>query len=97
MYNQSLSFYLLLFAILVHGGGGGGGTILYKPYKYVPPKRPVRFLGLFGMTTGILFAHFGLVGYSFRRSYGRVSTYLPFQFQIRNKNEILKYTNSQCI
>ena len=89
MYNQSLSFYLLLFAILVPGGGGGGGTLLYKPYRSVPPKRPVGCLGLSGLTTGKLFAHFGLAGYAFRRSYGRVSTYLPFQFQIRNKNEIL--------
>ena len=55
-YNQSLSFSLLLFAILVpgerRGGGGGGGTLLYKTYKYVQPKGPVGFLGLSGVTTG---------------------------------------------
>ena len=35
------------------------GTILYKLYWYVPPQR-VWFLGLFGLKTGIHFAHFGL-------------------------------------
>ena len=40
-------------------GGGGGGTPLCKPYRYVPPQR-VWFLGLFGLKTGIDFAHFGL-------------------------------------
>ena len=39
--------------------GGGGGTSLYKPYRYVPPHR-VGFWGLFGLKTGIHFAHFGL-------------------------------------
>ena len=37
----------------------GGGTPLYKPYRYVPPQR-VWFLVLFGLKTGIHFAHFGL-------------------------------------
>ena len=37
---------------------GGGGTSLYKPYRY-PPQR-VWFWGLFGLKTGIHFAHFGL-------------------------------------
>ena len=41
------------------GGGGRGGTPLYKPYRYVPSQR-VGFLGLFGLKTGIHFAHFGL-------------------------------------
>ena len=40
-------------------GGGGGGTPLYKPCRYVPPQR-VGFLRLFGLRTGIDFAHFGL-------------------------------------
>ena len=35
------------------------GTSLYKPCKYVPPQR-VWSLGLFGLKTGIHFAHFGL-------------------------------------
>ena len=38
---------------------GGGGTPLYKPYRNVPPQR-VRFLGLFGLKTGIDFVHFGV-------------------------------------
>ena len=33
-------------------------TSLYKSYRYVPPQR-VWFLGLFGLKTGIHFAHFG--------------------------------------
>ena len=40
------------------GGGGGVDTPLYKPHRYVPPH-PVGFLGLFGLKTGIHFAHFG--------------------------------------
>ena len=36
-----------------------GGTPLYKPYSYVPTPS-VGFLGLFGLKTGIGFAHFGL-------------------------------------
>ena len=38
---------------------GVGGTPLYKPYRNVPSQR-VWFLGLFGLKTGIDFAHFGL-------------------------------------
>ena len=37
----------------------GGVTPLNKPYRYVLPQR-VWFLGLFGLKTGIHFAHFGL-------------------------------------
>ena len=36
-----------------------GGTPSYKPYRYVPPQR-VWFSVLFGLKTGIHFAHFGL-------------------------------------
>ena len=43
----------------VPSGRGGGGTPLYKPCRYVPPQR-VGFLHLFGLKTGIDFAHFGL-------------------------------------
>ena len=32
------------------------GTPIYKPYRYVPPQR-VGFLCLFGLKTGIDFAH----------------------------------------
>ena len=39
--------------------GGGGATLLYNPYRYVPPQR-VGYLGRFGLKTGIRFAHFGL-------------------------------------
>ena len=50
--------------------GGGGGTPLYKPYRYVPTQR-VRFLVLFGLKTGIHFAHFGLEsGMVFERTTG---------------------------
>ena len=37
----------------------GGGTLLYKPYRYVPPHR-VGFLPRFGVKTDIHFGHFGL-------------------------------------
>ena len=37
----------------------GGTTLLYKPYRYVPPQW-VGFLRRFGLKTGIRFAHFGL-------------------------------------
>ena len=37
----------------------GRATLLYKPYRYVPPQR-VGFLRRFGLKTGINFAHFGL-------------------------------------
>ena len=39
--------------------GRGEGTLLYKPYRYVPPHR-VGFLHRFGLKTGTHFAHFGL-------------------------------------
>ena len=39
--------------------GGGGATLLYKPYRYVPPHR-VGFLRRLGLKTGIHFAQFGL-------------------------------------
>ena len=35
---------------------GGRGTVLYKPYRYVPPPSG----RVFGLKTGIHFAHFGL-------------------------------------
>ena len=35
------------------------GTPLYKPYRYVPPKK-VWFLCRFGLKMGIHFAQFGL-------------------------------------
>ena len=38
---------------------GGGATLLYNPYRYVPPHR-VGFLRRFSLKTGIHFAHFGL-------------------------------------
>ena len=40
-------------------GRGGGGNPLYKPYRYVPPKR-VGFVPRFGLKMGIDFAPFGL-------------------------------------
>ena len=36
-----------------------GGASLYKSYGFVPPQR-VWFFRLFGLKTGINFAHFGL-------------------------------------
>ena len=37
-----------------------GGIPSYKPYRYMPPQR-IWFLGLFGLKTGIDFAHYTLV------------------------------------
>ena len=39
--------------------GGGLGTPLYKPHMPLMPPHTVGFLGLFGLKTGIDFAHFG--------------------------------------
>ena len=51
---------------------GGEGTPLNKLYRYVPRQRVV-LLGLFGLKTGIDFAHFGLEsGYGFRGNYRNV-------------------------
>ena len=61
-----------------------GGTPLYKPDRYVPPQR-VGFGGLFGLKTGIHFAHFGLEsGMVYERTTG---AYLSFDFEV-NKKEI---------
>ena len=52
------------------------------------PKR-VWFLGLFGLKRGIHFALFGLagIGCGFPRNYGRVWTYLSFQFRKSKKKK----------
>ena len=42
------------------GGEGKGYSLIYKPRKYVPSQR-VGVLGLFGLKTGIHFAHYGNV------------------------------------
>ena len=57
------------------GGGGGGGTPLYRPYKYVPPKR-VWVLCRFGLKTGCrLWSGFG---YGFRGNCGTVCVFIVF-------------------
>ena len=70
----------------------GGSTLLYKPYRYVPPHRE-GVLGRFGLKTDIHFAHFDLEsGMVFEgTTYESVWTYLPFQW----KKE--KYANSKRI
>ena len=58
------------------GGGGLGCTLLYKPYRYVPPQR-VWFLRRFGLKTGIEFAHFGLKsGMVFERATGGLNVFV---------------------
>ena len=47
------------FSIDITSKDPRGATLLYKPYRYVPPQR-VGFLGRFSLKTGIHFAHFGL-------------------------------------
>ena len=54
-----------------------------KPHRHVPAQR-IWFLRFFGLKTGIHFAHFGLeLGLVFEGKKRRVSTYLSFQFQIK--------------
>ena len=43
----------------LHFSPRGEGTLLYKPYRYVPPHR-VGFSPRFGVKTGMHFTHFGL-------------------------------------
>ena len=55
-----------------------------KPYKYVPPQR-VWILSRFRVKMDKDFAHFGLESGMVSRIYGRVRTYLSFQFQMKKK------------
>ena len=72
---------LILQTCIKRPGGGGGDTPLGKPYKYVPLQR-VWFLGLFGLKTGIHFAHFGLEsGMVFERTTGAYERSYRFNFK----------------
>ena len=52
--------------------GGGGDTLLYKPFRYVPPQK-VCFFRRFGLTTGIDLSHFGPEsGMVFEEEYERI-------------------------
>ena len=52
--------------------GGGGDTLLYNPYRYVPPQR-VSFFRRFGLTTLIDLSHFGSEsGMVFEEEYERI-------------------------
>ena len=67
-------------------GGGRLGTPLYKPYRYVPPRR-VGFLRLFGLKTGIDFAPFWYgIGYGFRGNYRSV----PNEYKVRKRNMLIR-------
>ena len=61
---------------------GGGGTPLYKLYRYVPPHR-VGFLLRSGLKTLSPFR--SGIGYGFWGNYGKVWTYLSFQFRMSKK------------
>ena len=63
-------------------GGGGGGTPLYKLYRDVPLHR-VGFLLRFGLKTLSPFS--SGIGYGFWGNYGKVWTYLLFQFRMSKK------------
>ena len=67
---------------------GGGGTPLYRPYKYVPPKR-VWVLCRFGLKTGV---DFGLESDMVFEETAGVYVYLSFSFQMNMKE---KYANSK--
>ena len=57
-YEFLCSYYVLLALSLVVRSGGG--TPLYKPYRYVSPKRVWLFSSCFGLKTGINFDNFGI-------------------------------------
>ena len=58
-----------------------GGIPLYKPYRYMLPQR-IWFLGLFGLKTGIDFAHFGLeLSIVFEGTTGAYGHIDPFNFK----------------
>ena len=63
-------------------GGGGGGTPSYKLYRYMPPHR-VGFLLRSGLKTLSPFR--SGIGYGFWGNYGKVWTYLSFQFRLSKK------------
>ena len=69
-------------------GGGGRGTPLYRPYKYVAPKR-VWVLRCFGLKTGV---DFGLESDMVFEETAGVYVYLSFSFQMNMKE---KYANSK--
>ena len=67
------------------GGGRGGGTLLYKPYRYVPPQR-VWFLRRFRLKTGIEFAHLGLESdMVFERATGGLNVFVVDVVSIPNE------------
>ena len=70
------------------GGGGGRGTPLYRPYKYVPPKR-VWVLPRFGLKTGV---DFGLESDMVFEETAGLYVYLSFSFLMNMKE---KYSNSK--
>ena len=74
---------------------GGGVTLLYKPYRYVPPHQ-VGVLRRFGPKTGIHFAHFGLDSvYGFPGNCGVYERIYRFNFKWLRKKE--KYANTKWI
>ena len=56
---EILRYFLIKKRSLDKGTRLGWVTLLYNPNRYVPLQR-VGFLGLFGLKTGIDFAHFNL-------------------------------------
>ena len=81
-YSLSINVWNSGYVRDIFPGGGGGGTPLYKLYRYVPPHR-VGFLLRFGLKTLSLFR--SGIGYGFRGNYGKVWTYLSFQFRMSKK------------
>ena len=69
------------------------GTPLCKPYRYVPPQR-VGFLSLFGLKTGIDFAHFGMEsGMVFEGTTGVYESFYRFNSERERKKD--DYANSR--
>ena len=68
-----------------------GGTPLNKSYRYLPPQR-AGFWGLFGLKTGIHFAHFGLEsGMVFEGTTGVYERI--YRFEERNRNMRIRNVN----
>ena len=72
------------------GGGAGRGTPLYRPYKYVPPKR----VGVCAVSVWKRGVDFGLDSDMVFEETAGLYVYLSFSFQMNMKE---KYSNSKWI
>ena len=71
------------------GEGEDRGTLLYKPYRYVPPLKGKAFAPFRSENGYRLCPFWSGIGYGFRRNYGSVWTCMQFQFQMTKKERII--------